>query len=76
MLSDPMKPAGGHVLAHAATTRLMARNVRGNQRVCKVFDAPNLPEAEAKSILRLHIDRWRPDLSMVLTVYLMLYGDP
>ncbi|XP_042489078.1 meiotic recombination protein DMC1 homolog isoform X3 [Macadamia integrifolia] len=46
-ISDPKKPAGGHVLAHAATVRLMFRKGKGEQRVCKVFDAPNLPEAEA-----------------------------
>ncbi|KAI4317900.1 hypothetical protein L6164_025729 [Bauhinia variegata] len=48
-VSDPKKPAGGHVLAHAATIRLMFRKGKGEQRVCKVFDAPNLPEAEAIS---------------------------
>ncbi|XP_028751381.1 meiotic recombination protein DMC1 homolog isoform X1 [Neltuma alba] len=46
-VTDPKKPAGGHVLAHAATIRLMFRKGKGEQRVCKVFDAPNLPEAEA-----------------------------
>ncbi|XP_039163384.1 meiotic recombination protein DMC1 homolog isoform X2 [Eucalyptus grandis] len=49
--SDPMKPAGGHVLARAATIRLMFRKVRREQHVSKVFDAPNLPEAEAISFL-------------------------
>ncbi|PIA31627.1 hypothetical protein AQUCO_04900138v1 [Aquilegia coerulea] len=49
-ISDPKKPAGGHVLAHAATVRLMFRKGKGEQRVCKVFDAPNLPEAEAISL--------------------------
>ncbi|XP_022760185.1 meiotic recombination protein DMC1 homolog isoform X2 [Durio zibethinus] len=49
-ISDPKKPAGGHVLAHAATIRLMFRKGKGEQRVCKVFDAPNLPEAEAISL--------------------------
>lgn len=50
-ISDPKKPAGGHVLAHAATVRLMFRKGKGEQRVCKVFDAPNLPESEAISSL-------------------------
>ncbi|XVF38297.1 hypothetical protein REPUB_Repub20aG0088600 [Reevesia pubescens] len=50
-ISDPKKPAGGHVLAHAATIRLMFRKGKGEQRVCKVFDAPNLPEAEAISLI-------------------------
>ncbi|KAG4998315.1 hypothetical protein JHK84_029343 [Glycine max] len=48
-VTDPKKPAGGHVLAHAATVRLMFRKGKGEQRICKVFDAPNLPEAEAIS---------------------------
>ncbi|CAN7046852.1 unnamed protein product [Brassica oleracea var. botrytis] len=48
-ISDPKKPAGGHVLAHAITIRLSFRKVKGEQRVCKVFDAPNLPEGEAIS---------------------------
>ncbi|XWS08911.1 hypothetical protein CRYUN_Cryun40dG0041300 [Craigia yunnanensis] len=49
-ISDPKKPAGGHVLAHAATIRLMFRKGKGEQRARKVFDAPNLPEAEAISL--------------------------
>jgi meiotic recombination protein DMC1 len=44
---DPKKPVGGHVLAHASTTRLSLRKGRGDQRVCKVFDSPCLPELEA-----------------------------
>ncbi|KAG7578328.1 DNA repair Rad51/transcription factor NusA alpha-helical [Arabidopsis thaliana x Arabidopsis arenosa] len=46
-ISDPKKPAGGHVLAHAATIRLLFRKGKGDTRVCKVYDAPNLAEAEA-----------------------------
>ncbi|KAK3042160.1 hypothetical protein RJ639_001280 [Escallonia herrerae] len=56
-ISDPKKPAGGHVLAHAATIRLMFRKGKGEQRVCKVFDAPNLPEAEAISLPLLKYDK-------------------
>jgi len=44
---DPKKPVGGHVLAHASTTRLFLRKGRGEQRVCKIFDSPCLPESEA-----------------------------
>lgn len=51
-VTDPKKPAGGHVLAHAVTIRLMFRKGKGEQRVCKVFDAPNLPEAEAISLTK------------------------
>lgn len=53
-ISDPKKPAGGHVLAHSATIRLMLRKGKGEQRVCKIYDAPNLPEAEAISLNSSH----------------------
>lgn len=45
-VADPKKPVGGHILAHASTTRLSLRKGRGDQRVCKVFDSPSLPEVE------------------------------
>ncbi|PRQ36075.1 putative RNA-directed DNA polymerase [Rosa chinensis] len=48
-ISDPKKPAGGHVLAHAATTKLIFRKGKGEQRGCKVFDALELPKPEAIS---------------------------
>ncbi|KAL5205779.1 hypothetical protein ABZP36_033988 [Zizania latifolia] len=54
-ITDPKKPAGGHVLAHAATIRLMLRKGKGEQRVCKIFDAPNLPEGEAISFCISHV---------------------
>lgn len=46
-VQDPKKPVGGHILAHASTTRLSLRKGRGEQRVCKIYDSPCLPEAEA-----------------------------
>ncbi|KAG9396210.1 DNA recombination and repair protein DMC1 [Carpediemonas membranifera] len=45
--ADPKKPIGGHILAHASTTRLSLRKGRGETRVCKIYDSPSLPEAEA-----------------------------
>lgn len=39
---DPKKPLGGHVMAHASTVRLYLRKGKGEQRVCKVVDSPNL----------------------------------
>ncbi|EDR23978.1 meiotic recombination protein dmc1, putative [Entamoeba dispar SAW760] len=44
---DPKKPIGGHVIAHASTTRLYLRKGKGEQRIVKIYDSPNLPEAEA-----------------------------
>mmetsp|Transcript_25867 Transcript_25867/g.65205 ORF Transcript_25867/g.65205 Transcript_25867/m.65205 type:complete len:379 (-) Transcript_25867:957-2093(-) len=40
------KPIGGHVLAHASTVRLMFRKGKGDERVVKIVDSPNLPEQE------------------------------
>ena len=41
-VADPKKPVGGHVLAHACTIRLSLRKGKGEQRLMKVVDAPNL----------------------------------
>ncbi len=60
-VADAKKPVGGHVLAHASCHRLFLRkgisslsivylNIRSGraeQRICKIYDSPNLPEAEA-----------------------------
>ncbi|CAG2061459.1 unnamed protein product [Timema podura] len=44
---DPKKPIGGHILAHASTTRIMLRKGRGELRIAKIYDSPDLPENEA-----------------------------
>lgn len=46
-VGDIKKPIGGHVVAHASTTRLYLRKGRGEQRICKIYDSPCLPESEA-----------------------------
>ncbi|KAI8376598.1 DNA repair protein RAD51 [Choanephora cucurbitarum] len=43
---DPKKPAGGNIIAHASCTRLYLRKGRGENRICKIYDSPSLPEAE------------------------------
>uniref|UniRef100_A0A0B7AQ29 DNA repair protein RAD51 homolog n=1 Tax=Arion vulgaris TaxID=1028688 RepID=A0A0B7AQ29_9EUPU len=45
--ADPKKPIGGNIIAHASTTRLSLRKGRGETRICKIYDSPCLPEAEA-----------------------------
>ncbi|KAA8499085.1 Meiotic recombination protein DMC1/LIM15-like [Porphyridium purpureum] len=45
--ADPKKPIGGHVMAHASTTRLSLRKGRGEQRIAKIFDSPMYGENEA-----------------------------
>ena len=43
---DPKKPVGGHIMAHASTTRLFLRKGKGEQRVCKLYDSPCIAEGE------------------------------
>ncbi|CAG0899231.1 unnamed protein product [Cyprideis torosa] len=45
--ADPKKPIGGNIMAHASTTRLYLRKGRGENRICKIYDSPCLPESEA-----------------------------
>jgi len=45
--ADPKKPIGGHILAHASTTRIMFRKGRGENRIAKIYDSPEMPENEA-----------------------------
>lgn len=45
--ADPKKPIGGNIMAHASQTRLYLRKGRGEQRICKIYDSPSLPESEA-----------------------------
>ena len=47
-VKDPLKPIGGNIMAHASHTRLRLRKGRGANRICKVYDSPILPEAEAE----------------------------
>lgn len=47
---DPKKPIGGHVLAHASTTRLSLRKGRNETRVAKVYDSPDMPEVKHSQI--------------------------
>jgi meiotic recombination protein DMC1 len=38
--ADGRKPVGGHVLAHASTTRVLLRKGRGEERIAKIQDSP------------------------------------
>lgn len=43
---NPITHTGGNIIAHGATIRLFLRKGKGEQRVAKVVDAPNLPESD------------------------------
>jgi len=45
--ADPKKPIGGHILAHASTTRIYLKKGRAENRIAKIFDSPDMPENEA-----------------------------
>lgn len=43
---NPIIHTGGHIVAHGATIRIFLRKGKGEQRVAKVVDAPNIPESD------------------------------
>jgi DNA repair protein RadA len=43
---DPTRPAGGNILAHASTHRIMLKKASQGLRVAKVIDSPYLPDSE------------------------------
>lgn len=51
VLFGAMKPTGGHLMAHAAGTRLQLRKGREGVRVAKLIDSLSLPEGEAVFII-------------------------
>ncbi|XP_055230623.1 meiotic recombination protein DMC1/LIM15 homolog isoform X10 [Gorilla gorilla gorilla] len=48
--ADPKKPIGGHILAHASTTRISLRKGRGELRIAKIYD--RLTEREQKASVK------------------------
>jgi DNA repair protein RadA len=48
---NPIRPAGGNIMAHACTHRVYIRRGKKGTRVAKVIDSPYLPEAEASFLI-------------------------
>ncbi len=48
---DPTRPIGGHIVGHTATFRVYLRKSKGDKRIARLIDSPNLPEGEA--VLRI-----------------------
>jgi DNA repair protein RadA len=44
---DPTRAIGGHIVGHKSTFRLYLRKSKGNRRIARLIDSPNLPEGEA-----------------------------
>ena len=51
LFGDPTRPIGGHILGHFSTHRLYVRKSKGNTRIARVIDSPNLPEGEAVYVI-------------------------
>jgi DNA repair protein RadA len=43
---DPTAPVGGHIVGHAAQTRVYLRKSKGERRIARIADSPLLPENE------------------------------
>jgi len=46
LFGDPTRPIGGHVLAHASSTRVYLRKSKDEKRIARMVDSPSLPEGE------------------------------
>lgn len=46
MFGDPTAPIGGHIMGHFATVRCYLRKSKGDTRIARIIDSPNLPEGE------------------------------
>ncbi len=44
---DPTVPIGGHIVGHNSTFRVYLRKSKGDKRIARLIDSPNLPEGEA-----------------------------
>ncbi|MFY4811133.1 DNA repair and recombination protein RadA [Haloarcula sp. H-GB5] len=51
---DPTQPIGGNILGHTSTFRMYLRKSKGNKRIVKLVDAPNLPDGEG--VMRVEED--------------------
>ena len=50
-LGPPTKPAGGNVLAHLSTNRILLRKGKGSVRIARIIDSPYLPESECAFVI-------------------------
>jgi DNA repair protein RadA len=44
---DPTQPIGGNILGHKSTFRIYLRKSKGDKRIVRLVDAPNLADGEA-----------------------------
>ncbi|WP_020221897.1 DNA repair and recombination protein RadA [Halarchaeum acidiphilum] len=56
---DPTKPIGGNILGHTSTFRIYLRKSKGDKRIVKLVDAPNLADGEA--VMRVQDGGLKPE---------------
>lgn len=66
--ADGRKPVGGHILAHASTTRILLRKGRGEERVAKIQDSPGgLLELSCRCRLIVRSDMPEKEATYIIT---------
>ena len=56
---DPTKPIGGNILGHKSTFRIYLRKSKGDKRIVRLVDAPNLADGEA--VMRVQDEGLKPE---------------
>lgn len=56
---DPTEPIGGNILGHTSTFRIYLRKSKGNKRIVRLVDAPNLADGEA--VMRVEDSGLKPE---------------
>ncbi|WP_290816527.1 DNA repair and recombination protein RadA [Halovivax sp.] len=56
---DPTQPIGGNILGHKSTFRMYLRKSKGDKRIVRLVDAPNLPDGEA--VMRVQDGGLKPE---------------
>ncbi|AOW81181.1 DNA repair and recombination protein RadA [Halodesulfurarchaeum formicicum] len=56
---DPTKPIGGNILGHTSTFRIYLRKSKGDKRIVRLVDAPNLADGEA--VMRVEDGGLKPE---------------
>ena len=56
---DPTQAIGGNILGHASTFRLYLRKSKGDKRIVRLVDAPNLADGEA--VMRVQGEGLKPE---------------
>jgi DNA repair protein RadA len=56
---DPTQPIGGNILGHTSTFRMYLRKSKGDKRIVRLVDAPNLPDGEG--VMRIEGGGLKPE---------------